>query len=41
MVQKYVTVIMTKNRIKAVAGKETKLDIELAILIGEFEELGY
>lgn len=32
---------MTKNRIKAVAGKETKLDIELAILIGEFEELGY
>ena len=41
MVQKYVTVIMTKNRIKVVAGKDTKLDIELVIPIGEFEELGY
>lgn len=32
---------MTKNRIKIVVGKDTKLDIESAIPIGEFEELGY
>ncbi len=30
-----------KNRIKVVAGKDTRLDIELSIPIGEFEELGY
>ncbi len=30
-----------KNRIKVVAGKDTKLDIELSIPMGEFEELGY
>ena len=30
-----------KNRIKVVAGKDTKLDIELSIPIGEFEELGF
>lgn len=30
-----------KNRIKIVAGEDTKLDIELSIPIGEFEELGY
>lgn len=30
-----------KNRIKVVAGKDTKLDIELSIPIGEFAELGY
>ena len=30
-----------KNRIKVVAAKDTKLDIELSIPIGEFEELGF
>lgn len=28
-----------KNRIKLVAGKNTKMDIELAISVGEFEKL--
>lgn len=30
-----------KNKIKVVAEKDTKLDIELSIPMGEFEELGY
>ena len=30
-----------KNRIKVVAGKDTKFDIDLFIPIGEFEKLGY